>query len=777
MYIQKQYNALFILLIILGLTLMSSCKSTKYVPDKKYLLTQNIIKVQSGVLKEKDFEPFLKQKPNKRILYTFRFHLGLYNLSKPGSEKWMSRTLRKIGEEPSVYDFVLTDRTKQQMGLYLSNLGYYDAKITDSLVTKNKDAKVYYFIKTGKPYRLNKIFYNIEDTAIDRIVKLDTANCLIKPGSAFNVDQLQDERTRLETLIRNNHYFNFTKEYIYCDVDSSFRNYTVNLTLGIRKYQQKDVDGNIKLINHSQFKIGEIQVWIENRRTNDSIDYNIDEKMFDIRSIDNVEFIFRDYITIKPKLIHNNIYISENKYFSQKDVDETYKSLSSLKIFKFINIGFTEVKGDCVDSVKTVNCKIQLSTISFQSYQTDAELTSITGIGVAGSINYQHRNTFKGAEIFNLKFKGATEAVKSSNDLSFKNTIELGTEASLSFPKFILPFRSEQFTREFNPNTNISLSYNYMNRIQYLSRILNLSFGYQWKGRHFNSFIVKPFDINYVKVNLKNDSVFNERILSTYLQYSYQDHLVASSIFSYTYNNQKTKKNYNFQFASFNFESAGNSSRLFMNLLNSRRDSNGSYKIFDIKYAQYARTDIDIRHYNPINETDKIVFRIFAGIVIPYGNSKTVPFEKQYYGGGANSLRAWSARSLGPGSFKETTPPAFPDKASDIKLEGNIEYRFKLFWKLEGALFLDVGNIWSIKNDDREGAKFEVNKFVNQLAVGSGLGTRFDFSFFIFRIDFGLKLRDPAEKAGYRWIFKTDPASNITFTDLINPVFGIGYPF
>jgi outer membrane protein assembly factor BamA len=765
------------ILIFIGFLLLVSCKATKYVPADKYLLTQNVIKVDSKELKEKDFEQYLKQKPNKKILNTFRFHLGLYNFSKPGSEKWISRTLRKIGEEPVVYDFVQTDRTRQQMGLFLSNMGYYNSTIKDSVVFKNRDAKVFYIIKTGEPYRINKIVYNIEDSVINKLVLADTSKCLIKPGSNFNFDLLENERTRIEALLRNQHYFNFTKDYIFCELDSVNLNHLINLTISIRKFQVKDIDGNISTQNHSQYKIGNIQVWIENRRSNDSFDYNLGEKAYDIVSIDNVEYIFRDQISIKPKLIANNIYISENNYYSQKDIDQTYRSLSSLRIFKFVNINFIDSPEPMNDSVKWIDCKIQLSTIEYQSYQTDAELTSISGIGIGGIFNYQHRNTFKGAEIFNLKFKGATEARKSDKDLTFKSTVELGTEASLLFPKFMLPFRSEQFTREYNPQTSLSMSYNYMQRITYTHRIVSVSYGYQWKGKSNNAFTVKPLNINYIKIS-NLDSAYYKSISKTYLQYSFRDHLIASTEFTYTYNNQKGKKNIKYQNANFNFESAGNSSRLFMNLMNRPSDASGSYEIYNIKYAQYVRFDINLCHYNPVNTTDKIVFRFFAGVAYPYGNSKTMPFEKQYYAGGAYSIRAWSIRSLGPGSFKETVPLAYPDKASDLKIEGNIEYRFKLIWKLEGAMFVDIGNIWAInKEDTRPGARFEPSTFINQLAVGSGIGTRFDFNYFILRLDFGIKLRDPAEDSGYRWFFNTNPASNISFIDRVNPVIGIGYPF
>lgn len=231
-------------------------------------------------------------------------------------------------------------------------------------------------------------------------------------------------------------------------------------------------------------------------------------------------------------------------------------------------------------------------------------------------------------------------------------------------------------------------------------------------------------------------------------------------------------------FFRFNFEMAGNTLRLLSNALHAIKDTDNAYRLFNIEFSQYIKGDVDFRYYQPINVTDRMVYRIFVGVAYPYGNSKEIPIEKQYFSGGANSIRAWQAYNLGPGSYKDTTQEGgYPDKTSDIKLEGNMEYRFKLFWILEGALFLDVGNIWSInKNDTRKGAVFTFDHFLSQVAVGTGFGMRFDFSFFIFRLDLGLQLRDPT-LINHPWSFNKSSSDTRTFTDLLYPSIGIGYPF
>lgn len=764
----KSLNQIYLYTGLLIVATISSCNSTKYVPKDKYLLDRNILNIDNKTVNKTELESFIKQKPNKRILRAFRFHLGLYNLSKPGNNGLISRKLRKIGEEPSVYDELLKERSVEQIKLYLKNKGYYSSLITDSVIKKNREVKVYYNIRTRKPLQIDKVYYKIEDKQISSFIISDTTNCLIKEKSVFDIDILQNERVRLESLLKNLGYFNFTKDYIYFEADSSLGNNKVNIYLGVRNYQKRFTDGTTQETAHPKYIVKNVKVEIEEDKTNDSTD--VATLVKDSIKLNNIWIVFDRLFSVNPQLIENNIYIVENNIFDQKSVDETYRNLSSLRIFKYVNILFSEVVSDS-DSLKAINCLIQLSTVDFQSYQSEAELTNSAGLGVAGSFVYQHKNLFKNAELLDLKFKGATEAIKNRQEYDIKSTLELGVEARIQLQKFLLPFNAEDFARKYNPKTYFLASYNYMRRIQYTHRIISTTYGYTWKGNKYNSFIVNPVDINIVKL-IDFDKAFLDS-LSTPYKYSFTDHLVAVTSFSFTFNNQKPKKNTPFYFLKLNFESAGNSLRLLSKAFNLPKDTDNMYQLLQIKFAQYLKGDIDLRYYQPVNETDRVVYRFFSGLVFPYGNSQTVPFEKQYFSGGPNSIRAWEVRNLGPGEYKDPKALPYPDKAADIKLEANIEYRFKLFWLIEGALFLDAGNIWSInKYDGREGALFEFNKFYNQIAIGTGFGTRFDFSFFIFRIDLGFKLRDPSELAGNRWTFNRKVTRSF-----FNPTFGIGYPF
>lgn len=757
-----------VLLFIMFLFLFSACNTVKYVPEDKYLLDRNYLRIEGKNVNKKDVELLIQQKPNKRILGLVRFHLGLYNLSKPGKNTWFSKAFRKIGEEPVIYDDDMKEQTKRQINLYLKNKGYYNSLITDTLLIKRKTVRVHYSVKTGVPYKLEKLNYLIEDSLISKLVLPDSTNCLLKTGSTFDIDQMQNERLRIEAFLKNRGYFNFNKEYIYFKADSAFGNHTVHLLLGIKKFQLKS-DSGITYIPHLLYKLGNVKVIFEKKQLIDTVYNNIYiYHLPDTVMINDIHVIYQESHSVKPNLLVNKIYLAPGQLYSQRNVEETYKSLSSLKIFKFVNIVFEEDTTGDTDSIKVINCRINLATTDFQSFQTEAELTNSEGFGVSGSLVYQHKNLFKGAEIFDFKVNGATEAIKQKTSaLDFRNTIELGSEVKVQFPKYLLPFRTEEFIRRYNPKTSISIAYSYKRRPDYTHAIANISFGYNWNGNRYTTFQLNPVDINYVKL-LHYTPSFKDKISNTYLEYSFSDHLVPVTSFSYTFNNQRFKRNSKFIYFRFNEETAGNSARLLCKAFDEPLDTSNSYQLFSITFSQYIKSDVDFRYYRPLNTTDKIVYRVFIGVGYPYGNSKTIPFEKQYFAGGANSLRAWQIRNLGPGTYKEINKSLYPDKTADMKLEANIEYRFKLFWILEGALFIDAGNIWSIKDDTRTDAVFHFNSFYNQLAIGPGIGTRFDFSFFIFRFDLGFQLRDPINK----WAF----GKEIT-RKYLNPTIGIGYPF
>jgi outer membrane protein assembly factor BamA len=408
-----------------------------------------------------------------------------------------------------------------------------------------------------------------------------------------------------------------------------------------------------------------------------------------------------------------------------------------------------------------------------QSNNIEVEGTNSSGnLGGALNLVYQHRSLFGNAESFTLKLRGAMEAIKRQEVNQISKTLEYGAEASINFPKFLLPFTSIKIIKKYNPKTSITIAYNFQQRPDYTRKVANVSFGYNWKQDKHITHYFNLIEMNYVEIPYSSPE-FDRNIRGTYLENSYTDHLVPVTSYSIVFNTQNIKKTVDFHYIKYNIESAGNILTGINSLTNSKK-YDGHYELFGIQYSQYLRSDIDFRYFDVLNQGSSLAYRFFAGAAFPYGNALAVPFEKQYFSGGANSIRGWQVRTLGPGSFKDTTnTKQYPNSTGDIKLEANIEYRFKLFWILESAFFLDAGNIWTIKDSkERPGAVFKFNKFMDDLALGSGVGLRFDLKFFLFRTDLGLKMRDPSRLTD-KWIFSQKKLLLRDFALCI----AIAYPF
>jgi outer membrane protein assembly factor BamA len=609
------------------------------------------------------------------------------------------------------------------------------------------------------------------------LIAKDTVNSFIEKGDRFDINVLEKERKRISEYLKNQGYYDFSKKYIFFQADTTVPGQKVNLTIEIKKYRIRKNGTVVKKTVHPKYKINKIFV---------VTDYNKEEVLknkekfyqtLDTVRYDSLYFLYHDELSIKPGVIAQSVYVNQHSVYNNNDVEKTYQHLSSLQILRLVNILFTKKNDTVADAdsalrFKNLNCTIRLTPALSQSYTVNIEGTNSSGdIGMAGNLIYKHRNLFHGAEVFNFRIRGGIEAVKERYKGRLDNTMELGTELRLQIPRFILPVKGDNFVKKYNPSTSFSLSYNFQQRPDYTRRIINGSYGYNWKGSDIISHRINPIEINLVKL-LESTEQFRKQInTNPFLKKSYEEHFIAVTNYSFIYNDQNIKKNTDFVFFRFNFESAGNIVTGVNELLNTEKQE-GAYHLLGNKYAQYLKSDIDLRYYHQLNPSDKLVYRFFAGAGYPYGNSSVMLFEKKYFSGGANSIRAWQVRALGPGSYKEEEYTPFPNNLADIKLEGNIEYRFNMFWVLEGALFTDMGNIWAIRsNDARPGALFK-GDFYKDIAVGSGFGTRFDFSFFIFRVDFGFKIRDPGRQTK-KWIFSQKHINSRDFS--INV--GIGYPF
>jgi outer membrane protein assembly factor BamA len=394
-------------------------------------------------------------------------------------------------------------------------------------------------------------------------------------------------------------------------------------------------------------------------------------------------------------------------------------------------------------------------------------------LGGGGNLVYRHKSLFHGAENFETKLTGAFEILDPEKFSRIDNTVKIGAEVSLDVPKFMLPvLKSEAFVKKYHPKTSFSALYNYQERPDYTRTIANLSFGYKWKSSSFMNHFINPVELNILRLPFRSEK-FKDAIEATYLQNSYEDHFLSLSSYSLIYNNQNVKKARDFQYFRLNSEIGGNILTGVNHLIGQEKPQE-YFELFGIRYAQFFKLDVDFRYYQILDSDSRIVYRFFAGGGLPYGNSEALPFVKQFFSGGANSIRAWNVRSLGPGSYSPEELTGYPNQTGDLKLEANVEYRFSMLWILEGAFFLDAGNIWTIEeHENLEGAKFEAGKFVNDMALGTGFGLRFDLSFSVVRLDLGLKLRDPKYPSPEKWL----PGSRKISSNTVSWNIAIGYPF
>ena len=761
-------------LIIIVLSLMMSCSSTKYVPEGKYLVTNVKLHSDKSINKE-ELKNQIRQTENSKILWLFKFHLGLYNMS---SKKKDNGWLKRIGQEPVIFEEQLVEQSKDLLKIHLQNKGYYYSEIEDNILyyPKKQKVEIAYYIKSGIPYRIRNFSYEIKDPLIRSIILQDTIRQEIKRGNLFDVDLLSNERDRVTTLMQNRGYYKFVKDHIHFSIDSALNSMQVDVVMLIA---DDDVNNDIEeVVHHKRYKIRDFNV---NTDFNPMFSNNI---KYDTLYHPPYSIFYNKKLKYRPHLINNLNRIQDSLYYSLRNVERTYRSLNQIRQFRMVNLNFSIVDSIATDSIGVLDCNLRLSPMKRSGFSIDLDGTNSSGnFGVAGIFNYDHRNLFRGAEILNVALKGAMErqqALIDESSLSF-NTRELGAELSLTIPKFLAPIKGRNLFNYQVPLTSFTLGYNYQRRPDYTRTISNFRYGYQWKSRYYRTHILNLVDLNYVKIQKLNPDFMNS-IKDLYIKSSYTDHMIMAMNYSQTDNRTNMSRSGRYRYFRWSFESAGNLLSAVTGLSKMEKHTDmdsitgtpeSYYEILNTRFAQYIKADVDYRYGFAIDKYNSIVGRFFLGVGFPYGNFDVLPFERKYFSGGANSIRGWQVRTLGPGTYK-APDGAYPNQSADIKLEANLEYRFPLVKPVEGAFFFDAGNIWAINNkDNREGAQFEFDEFYKQIAVGTGAGLRFNFDYFIFRLDLGMKLRDPALEAGRRFIIGNYPLNGSHF----HLSFAIGYPF
>lgn len=688
------------------------CSVTKFIPENEYLLNKVKLESEDKTIKISEYEPYIKQKGNTKWFSSLRIPLATYSLAGKDSVKWINRTLKHIGEKPMLIDSLLTLSTCKDLRTALQNAGYLNAQVkTIATIVGKKKIDITYILSPDSIFRINNIEYDIKDDTIKaKFDKLYPKGKRLKKGMSFDVNKLDKERKQITSALTENGYFHFHKDFISYTADSIKGKRLVNLTLHIAKYRYPNTNTDTL---HTCYKIG------------------------------NVTFTSNDdnRLHLRKSVLHENTWIEKGKLFNSKDLKRTYNSFGKLQAVRYTNIQFVEKPDSSL-----LDCNIQISHNKSNSISFQPEGTNTAGdLGAAASLTYENRNLFRGAEVFSIKLRGAFEAITGLEGYQNQNYMEYGIESKLLFPSFVCPFLSNDFKRKSSATSEFSISYNMQNRPEFHRRVFSGALRYRWNDstqRH--QYKVDVIDLNYVYMpwissTFKRDYLDNSDNRNVILRYNYEDLFIMKIGFGIAYSHERNA-------FKLNCETAGNLLNGISHLTKMKMNGDGHYKLFNIAYAQYAKFDFDYTHLIPFDRNNQLALHAALGIAYPYGNSTVLPFEKRYFSGGANSVRGWNVRELGPGKFKGKDGAIdFINQTGDMKLDLNMEFRTFLFWKFYGAAFIDAGNIWTLrKYDEQPGGQFRIGSFYKQIAAAYGLGIRLNFNYFILRFDMGMKAINPA---------------------------------
>ena len=707
--------------------MLAGCSASKYVQEGEYILNKVEVKSDSAAYDAGALKQYVRQKEKPKLFSLF---------NNPFSKK------------PVVYDELQAQLSCRDLLTAMQNQGFMHAGVslhteihgeektnrvektdgvvktdgvekTDSLANKSRKkvpkVDVTYMLHPGEPFHIGKVEYDIEDKNIEQILKLDEPeNQKLKPGMRFTVDALDAERKRIANLLLNDGYFRFNKDFIQFSADTIAGQKDIAIILNLLKYK---ANSSAPETDHPRYEIRNI-----NYLSNDS-----------------------DRIHLRHRVLLNATAMEEGKPYSASALQRTYNNFARLQAVKYTNISFKEV----TDSGK-LDCNIQISTNKPSNISFQPEGTNTAGdLGAAASLTYTNRNLFRGSEQLSIELRGAYEAITGLEGYQDQNYQEYSVEGKVVFPRFMAPFLSKNFRRRQTANSELSVSWDLQNRPEFHRRVFSTAWRYRWtEPRHHLAWRFDLLDLNYVYMpwiseTFKRDYLDDVDNRNAILRYNYEDLFIMKMGFGLTYSDGVDA-------IRLNVESAGNLLSGFSKTLGFKINAQGQRTFLNIAYAQYAKFDFDYTRLIRFDDRNALALHADLGVAYPYGNSTVLPFEKRYFSGGANSVRGWGVRELGPGGYKGNDGRIdFINQTGDMKLDLNAEYRTPLFWKFEGALFVDAGNIWTLrKYDEQPNGQFKLDKFYKQIAAAYGMGLRLNFDYFILRFDMGMKAINPAYESG-----------------------------
>lgn len=797
------------LLMLFGL-LWSSCSNTKYLAKNQVLLTGQSINIKGEDLtgaKKDELKNVLNspsitlQHPNSKLLNLMRLKLWLYNqkhTEKKAGKLWNWLLIDKNMEPPIIYDSSKTVQSILNMTSYLNNQGYFHATAHYDQKIKNRKADITYQVNTGKSFIIDSVEFNIPDSSIRKAVLKAKPYSLIRQDEPFKIEDLSAERNRLANVVRNTGYFKFSNQQVQFVVDTINKAIFGNIldpfaniqnTIDVSKANEHPkLTITVQILNptdsthYQQYYLRNIYIYPEYSAystPDDTIFHQETYKDMIIRSR-------RDMI--RPRVLYSSVFLRKGEKYSQANYDYTIQKLNSLGIWKFVNIEMDTV----LEASDSLDSYIFLTPNQKQEVGANLEATSSTSdyiIGGALNLTYSNKNVNKAANRITANLKTGIEWNSDSLRPFFIQAREFSGQVNMAFPRFVTPWQIKNVGKNANASTSLGLGFNYLDRLGFFTlNSYNISFGYDWNETATKKWIVKPFALEYNRIYNVSDNFAQQMEGNPFLKNSFSSTFIEGENITFIFNSQNPLQQKRINYLRVNVDESG----LLLSGINAaiKGFSNGKHdfaSMTSVDFSQYIKLDAEYKHYyNRKHST--LVSRLYGGIGVPYGNSNVLPYLKQFTAGGPNSLRAWRLRSLGPGSYYNpdiNDPDVFPDQTGEMKLEGNLEYRFDIFklfggfLNVKGATFIDAGNIWNLKeNPYTPGSEFKLSRFYQDIAMGGGFGIRLDFSYAVLRFDFGTPFKVPYIADNYGWIMNTiKPFDNDWRRKNIIFNFAVGYPF
>ncbi len=807
-------------------SLFTACKSTRRLSEDEYLLKRNRVVFEDKSFDSDELKALIRQKPNRKTLFIWSMHLRFYNsgLGK-NQDSWLKKWLRKIGEEPVIYEASEAESSANQLEKYLFQNGYFNAAVSDTLIYNHKQRKGFwsralnpfrnkkkviteYHVTLKEPYLVKKLDYVFLDERLQTAFKfLDKKALPEVVDDRYNYKILDQHRSVISTHFQNTGYFDFKPDYINYSVDTTIGDHEVALTARILNPVTTTETGEKQKLVHTRYTVGDIYVYPNHKLFSEN---NYQDTLI----ASKVNLVYNPPLRINPKLLPSKIFLDKDTDYRIDDARATYRNLNNMGLYKSINIDFESRTPQENNPSEILDTYIYLSPLKRHSltFETRVESRAYTGqtdenqnvtnfnFGVSGNVSLSRINAFKNGETLKLSFSGGLEPFflsDSSAADNFFNTVEFGPSLQLTFPRFLLPISQSKFPKSNRPQTTFSISYNLLRNDDFFRRATKVGFNYSWLESEEKFHRVAPIELSFVDASLSGSLQARlDALNNPFLNNTYSDQIILASNYTFTYRKPTDGSQTNGWYNRAKIEGAGNSLRAIAVSLNSRHKPSDSYQFAGVTFAQYLSLENDFRYYreNLFNQT--LAVRLYTAFAKPFNNLNALPFEKSYFAGGSNGIRAWRARELGPGSFLDTTSfSGFLNRIGEIRIETSAEYRFDIISFVEGALFMDAGNIWVFEeNADREGTEFD-EEFYKDLALGAGFGLRLDFDFFIIRFDLGFPLRDPALPRGEKWFYQDKEEYNALvarfnqrneltganavsrYRETPNFNIGIGYPF